>query len=318
MSFLDLYLSGTPLVAGNTNIVGRDKLGTNVFSYTSTTTANDDVKTPAATIFGVPFDSTHSYKPGCRFGADAIREAFNNIEVFHPDLKVDLEDVHIQDLGNITHTVSATQMLNMVSKVTKEIIDKNTLNSPLFILGGEHLITLGTYPAFPKNTGYVVFDAHYDLREQYADATLSHASYLRRIVDNCDDHNVDNILHVGARAFAAEELEFLKKYGIATITDKQIRDGLAPALLKDVITTFDKTYASFDLDVLDPAYAPGVGNPETEGITSRELFDMVHVMQNTKIVGVDIVELNPIYDTGATAALAAKIISKITAMSLSS
>ncbi|MDP6327532.1 MAG: agmatinase [Nitrosopumilus sp.] len=288
MSFLDLYMNKNPLI-----------------------TSSEDGTEPIATVFGIPFDATHSYKPGCRFGADAIRDSFNNIEVFHPELKVDLETANIEDLGNTRHTVVASEMIDMVKKITTELVAKQ---KQLFILGGEHSITYGTYPSFPKETGYVVFDAHYDLRDEFADIKLSHASYLRRIVE---DRGADNILHVGARAFVAEELEFLQENNIKTITDKEIRDGNGPKLLRDHVSSFDSIYSSFDLDVLDPAFAPGVGNPEAVGITSRELFDMISSFNETKVTGVDIVELNPYHDNGATASLAAKIMSTLIAMNLS-
>ena len=288
MSFLDLYMNKNPLI-----------------------TSSDDDSEPVATVFGIPFDSTHSYKPGCRFGADAIRDSFNNIEVFHPELGVDLETANIEDLGNTRHTVVASEMIDMVQKITKELVAKQ---KQLFILGGEHSITYGTYPSFPKDTGYVVFDAHYDLRDEFADIKLSHASYLRRIVE---ENGADNILHVGARAFVAEELSFLKENNIKTITDKEIREGRGPQLLKDHVSSFDSIYSSFDLDVLDPAFAPGVGNPEAAGITSRELFDLIDSFKDSKVTGVDIVELNPYHDNGATASLAAKIMSTMIAMNLS-
>jgi agmatinase len=274
-------------------------------------TSSDDDSEPVATLFGIPFDSTHSYKPGCRFGPDAIRDSFNNIEIFHPDLKIDLENVNIEDLGNTRHTVVASEMIDMVKKITTELVSKQR---QLFILGGEHSITYGTYTSFPKETGYVVFDAHYDLRDEFADIKLSHASYLRRIVE---ERGSENILHVGARAFVKEELEFLTENKIKTISDREIRDGKGPNLLKDYVSTFDSVYSSFDLDVLDPAFAPGVGNPEAVGITSRELFDMIHTFDETKVIGADIVELNPYHDDGSTASLAAKIISTLIAMNLS-
>ena len=288
MSFLDLYMNKNPMI-----------------------TASDDDSEPVATVFGIPFDATHSYKPGCRFGPDAIRDSFNNIEIFHPELSVDLETVNIEDLGNTRHTVVASEMIDMVKKVTTELVAKQR---QLFILGGEHSITYGTYTSFPKDTGYVVFDAHYDLRDEFADIKLSHASYLRRVVE---ERGADNILHVGARAFVKEELEFLTEHKIKTISDKEIRDGKGPQLLKDHVSTFDTMYSSFDLDVLDPAYAPGVGNPEAVGITSRELFDMIYSLQETKVIGADIVELNPYHDNGATASLAAKIMSTLIAINLS-
>jgi len=266
---------------------------------------------PVATIFGVPFDSTHSYKPGCRFGPDSIRDAFNNIEIFQPEFGVDLEAEAISDLGNTKHTVVAAEMLQMVKDVTSELKKQD---KQIIILGGEHLITLGSFTCFPKDTGYVVFDAHYDLRDQYADIKLSHAAYLRRIVEK---RGSENIVHVGARAFVKEELAFLNEHKISTVSDKEIRNGNGSKLLKDITSTFDSLYLSIDLDVLDPAFAPGVGNPEAIGISSRELYDLVTTLQNKKIVAADIVELNPTYDNGATASMAAKMISTIIAMNLS-
>jgi agmatinase len=287
LSYRDLYLSKSPLII-------------------SPSEDND----PAAIVYGVPFDSTHSYKPGTRFGPDAIRDAFNNIEIFHPQFQIDLASVNIQDLGNVHHTVNVEEMTEMVNKLTGELIKKDKL---LIILGGEHSLTHGTYTAFPKDTGYIVFDAHYDLRSEYAGVKLSHAAYLRRIVEK---NGAENIIHVGARSFVGEELAFLKEHKIKTITEKDIRDGKGPKLVNDLLSTFKKTYVSVDLDVLDPAFAPGVGNPEAVGITSRELFDMVYAMEGHKIACLDVVELNPTYDTGATASIAAKLISTMIAMNI--
>ena len=287
MRYTELYLTQSPLII-----------------------SPDNKSEPIANIFGVPFDSTHSYKPGCRFGPDVIRDAFNNIEIFHPQLQVDLESANIKDYGNIQHTVVATEMLTMVEKVTTELRKENKI---LVTLGGEHLLTLGTYMSFPKETGYIVFDAHYDLREEYANTKLSHAAYLRRIVEK---RGAENIIHVGARSFVREELEFLTKHKINSISDKEIRLGNAGRLLKDAVSRFDELYVSIDLDVVDPAFAPGVGNPEAVGITSRELYDMITSLENKKIIGTDVVELNPSFDNGSTAALAAKMISTIIAMNV--
>ena len=287
MSYKELYLTQSPMIV-----------------------SPDDKSDPVSNIFGVPFDSTHSYKPGCRFGPDVIRDAFNNIEIFHPNLQVDLEIANIKDYGNIQHTVVATEMLEMVEKITNELRKEK---KPLVILGGEHLLTLGSYMSFPKEVGYVVFDAHYDLRDEYANTKLSHAAYLRRIVEK---RGADNIVHIGARSFVKDELEFLTKNKINSISDKEIRLGNACRQLKDSISTFDELYVSIDLDVVDPAFAPGVGNPEAVGITSRELYDLVTSLENKKIVGSDVVELNPSFDNGSTASLAAKMISTIIAMNI--
>jgi len=285
MSFVDLYMNKSPLITSPNN--------------------DGDV---AAILFGIPFDSTHSYRPGTRFGPDAIRESFNNIEIFMPQFSVDLEDTKIEDLGNTKHTVVPKEMLEMVSKITSELIKKE---KQLIILGGEHLITLGTYPSFPKETGYIVFDAHYDLRDEYADIKLSHAAYLRRIIEK---QGSDKIIHVGARAYVKEELVFKEENKIKTISDWDIRHGNSAKLIKDAASVFDKLYVSIDLDVLDPAFAPGVGNPEAVGITSRELYEMVCSLEGQKIIAADIVELCPTFDNGSTAAIAARLMSSIIAM----
>ncbi|MGH9998681.1 MAG: agmatinase [Nitrosopumilaceae archaeon] len=287
MSFLDLYMNQSPLI----------------------TNPNENADA-SAIIYGIPLDSTHSFKPGTRFGPDAIRLAFNNIEIFSNKFNTDLEDVNIEDLGNTRHTVVVSEMIDMVGKITSELI---TRDKQLFVLGGEHSLTYGTYMSFPKDTGYIVFDAHYDLRDEYANTKQSHAAYLRRIIEK---RGAENIIHVGARSYAKEELEFKLEHNIKTITDKDIRDGNGPKLIKDAISTFDKMYLSIDLDVLDPAFAPGIGNPEALGITSGELFDMIYAMEEKSIRCMDIVELCPPYDNGATASVAAKLMSEVIAMTI--
>ncbi len=287
MSFIDLYMNRNPLI-----------------------TSPNEGGDVSAIIYGIPFDSTHSFRPGTRFGPDAIRLAFNNIEIFSTRFNVDLESANIEDLGNARHTVVASEMIDMVGKITSDLLKTE---KQLIILGGEHSLTYGTYMAFPKDTGYIVFDAHYDLRNEYADTKLSHAAYLRRIVEN---RGPENIIHVGARSFTKEELAFKEEHKVRTIADKDIRDGRGPKMVKDEISTFDKMYLSIDLDVLDPAFAPGVGNPEALGITSRELFDMVYAMEDKTIHCMDVVELCPPYDNGATASVAAKLMSEVIAMNL--
>ena len=124
MSFTDLYMNKNPMI-----------------------TLSDEDSEPVATVFGIPFDATHSYKPGCRFGPDVIRDSFNNIEVFHPELQVDVEAVHIEDLGNTRHTVVASEMIDMVKKITTELVAKQR---QLFILGGEHSLHMVHIQVFQK------------------------------------------------------------------------------------------------------------------------------------------------------------------------
>lgn len=263
---------------------------------------------PVASILGVPFDSTHSYRPGCRFAPDYIRGMYGNIEMFHPRFGVDLEGASIYDAGNISQTVDAVEMVRMVQMVTGELIQRDGI---CVILGGEHLVTLGSYMSLRPETCLVVLDAHYDLRDEYAGARLSHASFLRRIADT---RGGENILHVGSRACAAEEMAYLAESGIQTISDESVQAAEGPGLLSEFLDGYDSIYVSIDLDVLDPAFCPGVGNPEAGGVTTRELLDMVRVLAGRRVVCADIVELNPLFDNGAGGALAAKLLSELVAM----
>jgi len=282
---------------------------TDLYLTPPTVTQHGKEKEPSVYVFGVPFDATCSYKPGTRFGPNAIRHAFVNIEVNSMRYDVELEHLTIEDLGNIKLTVNPVVMLDVVGKVTKELIAKN---KQTVILGGEHLLTFGTFMSTPENTALVVFDAHYDLRDEYADMKLSHASFLRRIVEK---RGAGNIVHVGARGFSAEEADYRNKMNLRSISNKELHNGNGTKLLKDAISSFNDVYVSIDLDVVDPAFAPGVGTPESFGITSHQLMDLVYTLEDKRIKCFDIVELSPPYDTGATSSLAAKLMAEIIVMS---
>ena len=285
MSYTDLYLTKSPMISYQ----GKDK-------------------DPVVLVFGVPFDSTCSYRPGTRFGPNAIRNAFQNIEVYSTRYNVDLERVTIEDLGNLKPTMNPSVMVDAVGKVTQELLAKN---KQLVVLGGEHLLTFGTLTSMPRITGYVVFDAHYDLRDEYGDMKLTHAAYLRRIIEK---RGPANIVHVGARSYGAEELDFKNKMNLKSISDKELRNGSGAKLLKDAISNFDDVYISIDLDVLDSAFAPGVSNPEPFGLTAQQLLELVYALEEKKVKCFDIVELSPPYDNGTTAAMAAKLMAEIICM----
>jgi agmatinase len=257
---------------------------------------------PDLYLFGVPFDSTCSYKPGTRFGPNAIREAFKNIE-YNSYYGKDIEHIGIKDLGNTKFTVNAEYMLDMVNKVSNAVMKKGFT----CILGGEHLITLATY--ISTKASFVIFDAHYDLRDEFTDTKYSHATFLRRIVEQ---RGSDNILHIGARGYGEDELEFLNNAKITSIKAKDINNKI----IKDQLSILDDIYLSVDLDVFDPAFAPGVGTPEPLGLSINQFFSILSLLSDNKIKAFDIVELSPPYDNGTTAILAAKIMLEIVAMNL--
>lgn len=199
-------------------------------------------------------------------------------------------------------------MIDMVRKVTHEITSKNKQTA---ILGGEHLLTYASYTSLKDDTPLVVFDAHYDLRDEFNDTKFSHATFLHRVID---ERGTENILHVGARGFSDEEAEFRDRVKLKSITGKELINGNGQTSIRDILSSFDNLYVSIDLDVLDPAFMPGVGTPEALGITSQQLMDLIYTMEDRKIKCLDLVELSPPYDNGTSASLAAKLLAEILIM----
>ncbi len=276
MGYVDLYLSGRRISLGEGEEVAK--------------------------LIGVPFDSTSSYRPGSRFGPDAIRDAFSNIEVYSPELSVDLERLRVDDLGNLKFTSNVEEMLDALGKVVSELVAEG---STVGILGGEHTLTLASFQAMPEDTALLVFDAHFDIREEYGGAKVSHATFLRRLIERVGS---DRIMHLGGRAACREEWESLEELSLANVPSSTIMLGGAERLVKEFLSDKRRVYVSIDLDVLDPAYAPAVGNPEPLGLTTHQLIRLLHSIRGKEVVGFDICEYTPIYDNGATGVVAAKLL----------
>lgn len=256
-------------------------------------------------VVGVPYDQTSTYRSGSRFGPRAVREASLNIETYDLQTGIDLENVPIHDAGDLHVVDSLEETLRRLSAVTSDILSAQKI--PVCI-GGEHSITLGVARSLPKSVGIVSFDAHGDLRDEYGGGSLSHATVLRRISDIV---GADRIFVCGLRAICKEEKEFIEEHEIKHLTPWTLREiGVAKAAekLKSFCRKFDKTYLTIDIDALDPAFAPGIGNPEFNGLTPDELLSLTAVVADEHLIGFDLVEVSPTYDTGATAAAAARII----------
>ena len=283
MGYVDLYLSGRRISLGEGEEVAK--------------------------LIGVPFDSTSSYRPGSRFGPDAIRDAFSNIEVYSPELSVDLERLRVDDLGNLKFTSNVEEMLDALGKVVSELVAEG---STVGILGGEHTLTLASFQAMPEDTALLVFDAHFDIREEYGGARVSHATFLRRLIERVGS---DRIMHLGGRAACREEWESLEELSLANVPSSTIMLGGAERLVKEFLSDKRRVYVSIDLDVLDPAYAPAVGNPEPLGLTTHQLIRLLHSIRGKEVVGFDICEYTPIYDNGATGVVAAKLLADMLSLS---
>lgn len=251
-------------------------------------------------LFGAPFDGTSSYLPGARFGPSAIREASCNLESFSLRCLRDAEDAKVCDLGDVA--VVQGDVYQTLDRVEKVVAELNQDGKKAIMLGGEHTMTLGVVRGFGKEVGIIDFDAHTDLRSKYLDQPLSHATFMREISDEGYD-----VLQVGVRSICKEEYKFITKNDWNYITALEIqREGMQKALnkIKEFQERKDRIYLSIDIDVLDPAYAPDVGNPEPGGLTFNQLIDLLEICD--KVTGCDVVEVT--YGGKTTAMVAAKII----------
>jgi agmatinase len=254
-------------------------------------------------ILGVPFDGTSTYRTGARFAPLAIREASLNIETYSFRSGIDLEDLRIHDLGDLHVTGEVEETLERLEKVARELLATRKL--PVFI-GGEHTVTLGVMRAIGKNAAIISFDAHLDLRNEYMNVTTSHTTFMRRIHEQIHPHR---IIEIGTRAVCREELEYAEKSDIHFITNHQIlNDGVEKTLktIKKLLVNSKKIHLTIDMDALDPAFAPGVQNPEPDGLTINTLLNLLCGLSDQRIIAVDLVEVAPNYDNGTTAIQAAK------------
>jgi agmatinase len=261
-------------------------------------------------VLGVPYDHTSTYRAGSRFAPRAIRDASLNIETYSLRTGIDIETVPIHDLGDLHVVDNVSETLDRLAKVTKDILSVGKM--PV-IIGGEHTITQGAVRSLPKPVGVISFDAHGDLRDEYGGGKFSHATVLRRITDIV---GVDNVLVCGVRALCKEEVDFIAERKIQKMTPWEIRElGVAKATerVKTFTRKFQHTYLTIDTDVLDPAFAPGVSNPEFDGLTPEELITLSTAVADEKMIGFDLVEVCPNYDSGATAVAAARLMFEVIA-----
>ena len=255
-------------------------------------------------LFGAPFDGTTSYRPGTRFASAAIRNESYGIETYSPYLDKDLLDCRIFDAGDLEFGFGNTErVLNTIEEMTADILEDN--KKPLMI-GGEHLVTLGSVRAVAKKypeLHIIHFDAHADLRDDYLGEKLSHATVMRRCHEIIGD---DRIFQFGIRSGDREEFLWAKEH---VFTQKFNLNGIDQVVeqLKD-----KPVYLTIDLDVLDPSVFPGTGTQEAGGVTFMELVSALNKVFQLNIVAMDMNELSPIYDqSGASTALACKLLREL-------
>ena len=262
-------------------------------------------------VIGVPFDSTSTYRGGQRFAPAAIREASVNIEANGFSIAGNIDRVKLSDWGDIyAPQGSVESMLDRVEKVVGEISSDGRV---VVALGGEHTITLGVMRGL-KAAGLkpclIVFDAHFDLKSDYMGVRFSHATVMRRIVEEAKTR----VFYVAVRAFDEEELRYASEsenidYVAAWSVDVMgVRNIEVRA--KAFLSACRSLYLSIDIDFLDPAFAPGAANPEPGGLTSVQALTLLaRLASDPRIVGVDLVEVSPPHDcSGITPIVAAKLL----------
>ena len=254
-------------------------------------------------LFGAPYDSTTSFRPGTRFGPSAVRTESFGIETYSPYQDRDLEtDVRVHDAGDLELPFGAPdRALEMIEEKAAEILNAKKIP---FLLGGEHLVTLGSVRAAAKrfpDLRIIHFDAHADLREDYLGVRLSHACVMRRCHDLLGD---GRIWQFGIRSGTRDEFAFMKAghvvtepFSVKTLAGLSFPEGTP-------------VYLTVDLDVLDPSEFPGTGTQEAGGLCFAELHSaLCEILSRFRVVALDNVELSPALDpSGRSTALACKLL----------
>ena len=256
-------------------------------------------------LYGAPFDSTTSFRPGARFGPAAMRHESFGLETYSPYQDRDLMDISVFDSGDLELCFGSSEMaLSDIQKRAEEILKSDKF--PL-LLGGEHLVTLAAVRAVAAkypDLHIIHFDAHADLREDYLGVQYSHACVLRRCWEILGD---DRIYQFGIRSGDREEFRWAREGHVKM--HKFNLDGLAEVIEK---LQGKPVYITLDLDVLDPSVFPGTGTPEAGGVSFLELLKAIRIVSQANLVGADVNELAPMLDaSGVSTATACKVLREL-------
>ncbi|MBQ4190445.1 MAG: agmatinase [Clostridiales bacterium] len=267
---------------------------------------DSDYEESKIVLFGAPFDSTTSFRPGARFGSSAIRHESFGIETYSPYQDKDLTDLKVFDYGDLELCFGSPEnALKDIEEQARKIVNDGKL--PI-MLGGEHLVTFAAVKAvfekYPK-MHIIHFDAHADLRDDYLGAKLSHACVIRRCYELVGDGRIHQFC---IRSGDREEFRFADEH---TDMHKFDFDGLTE-LIEELKSDNLPVYFTIDLDCLDPSVFCGTGTPEAGGVNFKELLNAILEVSKTNIVGADLNELAPMLDiSGASTAVACKVLREL-------
>ena len=285
----------------------------------------DQVERADVSIVGVPFDTGVSYRPGARFGANHIRESSRLLRPYNPAMDTSpFANLQVADAGDMA--VNPFNINEAIETIQQNALDLTENGSKLLTLGGDHTIALPLLRAAAERAAQPVamlhFDAHLDTWDTYFGAEYTHGTPFRRAVEE-GILDTEAISHVGTRGplYGKKDLEEDRRFGFGIVTSSDVfRQGVdeVVAKLRDRIGN-RPLYISVDIDVLDPAHAPGTGTPEAGGMTSRELLEILRGLRGMNLVGADLVEVSPAYDHAELTGVAASHVAYdlITLMGLS-
>ncbi|MGW4062397.1 agmatinase [Amycolatopsis sp. NPDC004747] len=270
----------------------------------------DQVERADVAVVGVPFDSGVSYRPGARFGPAAVREASRLLRPYHPELDVSpFAERQVVDAGDIA--VNPFNIGEAIETLQQEAEALQADGTRLVTVGGDHTIALPLLRAVAKKHGPVAllhFDAHLDTWDTYFGEPYTHGTPFRRASEE-GILDTSALSHVGTRGplYGKRDLEEDRRLGFGIVTSGDVlRRGVAETVDALRQRIGDRPlYVSVDIDVLDPAHAPGTGTPEAGGMTSRELLEILRGLRDLNLVGADVVELAPAYDHAEITAIAA-------------
>ena len=270
-------------------------------------------------VLGVPFDGAVSYRPGTRFGPREIRQHSSLIRTYHPVLAVSpFEVLHVADVGDVD--VNPLHIEDTQARVEAAVTAILEAGAVPIAVGGDHSLSLATLRAVARRhgpVGLVHIDAHQDMWDSYFGNRYFHGTPFRRAVEE-KLLDTSRVVQIGIRGSvnAPTDFDFGLKHGVRTIRAEDLAaQGLEWVKAQILSARGGPVYLSFDIDGIDPAFAPGTGTPEVGGLTSREGVDLVRALVGLPLVGADLVEVSPPYDHGdITAMLAANLLFEMVAV----
>ena len=270
----------------------------------------EDVPRADIAVVGIPFDSGVSYRPGTRFGPSHVRESSRLLRPYNPAQDVSpFQLAQVVDAGDIP--VNPFDLTEAVTEVEHAALALGEQVQRLVTIGGDHTVALPLLRAVAAKHGPVAvlhFDAHLDTWDTYFGAPITHGTPFRRASEE-GLIDLTASCHVGTRGplYSKQDLEDDERLGFSIVSSEYIEEHGVEAAIDRILTRIgDKPlYVSIDIDVLDPAHAPGTGTPEAGGLTSRELLRILRALRDRDIVGADVVEVSPAYDHAQMTGIAA-------------